>query len=94
MRFKAEISNPPQFSRLITSLAPLSKIATLKLKEDAVHFICMGDGTKSGIQVWRCGDFVDTPARLAVEADLLMSHCSDTAKSTMSVLLSPCQCLH
>ncbi|GJN90449.1 hypothetical protein Rhopal_003460-T1 [Rhodotorula paludigena] len=56
MRFKAEISNPPQFSRLITSLAPLSKIATLKLKEDAVHFICMGDGTKSGIQVWRCAD--------------------------------------
>ncbi|GAA6007126.1 uncharacterized protein JCM10292_004125 [Rhodotorula paludigena] len=52
MRFKAEISNPPQLSRLITSLAPLSKIATLKLKEDAVHFICMGDGTKSGIQVW------------------------------------------
>ncbi|GAA6035583.1 hypothetical protein JCM8097_004913 [Rhodosporidiobolus ruineniae] len=52
MRFRAELSNPTQFTRLITSLAPLSKIATLKLSGDAVHLICMGDGARGGVQVW------------------------------------------
>ncbi|KAI5477604.1 HUS1 checkpoint protein [Pseudohyphozyma bogoriensis] len=36
------------FSRLIASLHPLSKHATLKLKHDAVHLICFSDG----VQVW------------------------------------------
>ncbi|GAA6063799.1 hypothetical protein JCM10212_005962 [Sporobolomyces blumeae] len=50
MRFRADISNTSQFTRLITSLAPLSKFATLKLKADAVHLICQGD--RGGVQVW------------------------------------------
>ena len=53
MRFKADLRHPQQFARLIASLSPLGKIATLKLKPDAVHLICMADGTKSGVQVWR-----------------------------------------
>ncbi|GAA5882598.1 hypothetical protein JCM3774_002736 [Rhodotorula dairenensis] len=53
MRFKADLRHPQQFSRLIASLSPLGKIATLKLKPDAVHLICMADGTKAGVQVWR-----------------------------------------
>lgn len=52
MRFKADLRHPQQFARLIASLSPLGKIATLKLKPDAVHLICMADGTKSGVQVW------------------------------------------
>ncbi|GAA5878625.1 hypothetical protein JCM8547_003848 [Rhodosporidiobolus lusitaniae] len=52
MRFRAEISNPTQFSRLVSSLTPLGKVATLKLKSDAVHVICMGDGARGGVQVW------------------------------------------
>lgn len=53
MRFKADLRHPTQFARLIASLSPLGKVATLKLKPDAVHLICMADGTKSGVQVWR-----------------------------------------
>lgn len=56
MRFKADLRHPTQFARLIASLSPLGKVATLKLKPDAVHLICMSDGTKSGVQVWRCGE--------------------------------------
>ncbi|BGP56682.1 Checkpoint protein hus1 [Rhodotorula sphaerocarpa] len=52
MRFKADLRHPTQFARLIASLSPLGKVATLKLKSDAVHLICMADGTKSGVQVW------------------------------------------
>ncbi|GAA6053127.1 hypothetical protein JCM3770_002866 [Rhodotorula araucariae] len=52
MRFKAEISNPAQLSRLISSLAPLSKSATLKLKHDQLHLICGADSSKSAVQVW------------------------------------------
>ncbi|BGP49782.1 Checkpoint protein hus1 [Rhodotorula kratochvilovae] len=52
MRFKAQVSSPTQFSRLITSLAPLSKTATLKLKRDQVHLICGADSSKSALQVW------------------------------------------
>lgn len=54
MRFKADVSNPNQLSRLITSLAPLSKTAILKLKRDQVHLICRAGGTKTSVQVWRC----------------------------------------
>ncbi|GAA6024540.1 hypothetical protein JCM11491_000599 [Sporobolomyces phaffii] len=50
MRFKAEISNTHQLTRLITSLAPLAKSATLKLTPDAVHLICQGE--RGGVQVW------------------------------------------
>ncbi|GAA5850543.1 hypothetical protein JCM5353_009029 [Sporobolomyces roseus] len=50
MRFRADISNTSQLTRLITSLAPLSKIATLKLKADAIHLICQGE--RGGVQVW------------------------------------------
>ncbi|GAA5985845.1 hypothetical protein JCM11641_005318 [Rhodosporidiobolus odoratus] len=50
MRFRATISSPLQFTRLITSLTPLSKIATLKLKTDSVHLICTGDGAGGGVQ--------------------------------------------
>ncbi|GAA5941596.1 hypothetical protein JCM3775_005121 [Rhodotorula graminis] len=52
MRFKADVSNPSQLSRLITSLAPLSKTAILKLKHDQVHLICRAGGTKTSVQVW------------------------------------------
>ncbi|GAA5852498.1 hypothetical protein JCM9279_003475 [Rhodotorula babjevae] len=52
MRFKADVSNPNQLSRLITSLAPLSKTAILKLKRDQVHLICRAGGTKTSVQVW------------------------------------------
>ncbi|BGP17888.1 hypothetical protein JCM10213_000966 [Rhodosporidiobolus nylandii] len=52
MRFRATISNPTQFTRLIGSLAPLGKRATLKLKSDSVHLICMGEGAGGGVQVW------------------------------------------
>lgn len=54
MRFRAEISNPSQFTRLISSLSPLGKSATLKLTEEMTHLICMPTGTKSDVQVWRC----------------------------------------
>lgn len=54
MRFRAEISNPSQFTRLISSLSPLGKSATLKLTEETTHLICMPTGTKSDVQVWRC----------------------------------------
>jgi HUS1 checkpoint protein len=54
MRFRAEISNPTQFTRLVSSLAPLGKVATLKLKSDSVHVICIADGAGRGVQVWRC----------------------------------------
>lgn len=50
MRFRADIINPSSFTRLITSLSPLSKVATLKLKPDALHLICVSDG--QGVQVW------------------------------------------
>ncbi|GAA5954655.1 hypothetical protein JCM3765_003844 [Sporobolomyces pararoseus] len=50
MRFRAEISNVHQFTRVITSLAPLSKIATIKLTADALHVICQGE--RGGVQVW------------------------------------------
>ncbi|GAA5905934.1 uncharacterized protein JCM6883_002497 [Sporobolomyces salmoneus] len=50
MRFKADISNTSQLTRLITSLAPLSKVSTLKLKADVVHLICQGE--RGGVQVW------------------------------------------
>lgn len=50
MRFRADIINQRTFSSLITSLAPLSKIATLKLKADAVHLICAAEGNQ--VQVW------------------------------------------
>ncbi|GAA5882902.1 hypothetical protein JCM16303_006636 [Sporobolomyces ruberrimus] len=50
MRFKADISNTHQLTRLITSLAPLAKVATLKLKADVVHLICQGE--RGGVQVW------------------------------------------
>ncbi|GAA6020065.1 hypothetical protein JCM10207_006774 [Rhodosporidiobolus poonsookiae] len=52
MRFRADISNTSQFTRLITSLTPLGKTATLKLKADTVHLICTGDGARGGVQVW------------------------------------------
>jgi len=55
MRFRAEISSTSHFTKLITSLAPLGKIATLKLKSDSVHLICRGEGgARGGAQVWRC----------------------------------------
>ncbi|GAA5933726.1 uncharacterized protein JCM15063_001395 [Sporobolomyces koalae] len=50
MRFRAEIANTAQLTRLITSLAPLAKVATLKLKADVVHLICQGE--RGGVQVW------------------------------------------
>ncbi|GAA5833084.1 hypothetical protein JCM11251_006510 [Rhodosporidiobolus azoricus] len=53
MRFRAEISSTSHFTKLITSLAPLGKIATLKLKSDSVHLICRGEGgARGGAQVW------------------------------------------
>ncbi|KAK4703065.1 hypothetical protein P7C70_g3155, partial [Phenoliferia sp. Uapishka_3] len=50
MRFRADISNVSALSGLISSLTPLSKVATLKLKSDVVHLICFSEG--QGIQVW------------------------------------------
>ncbi|GAA5888113.1 hypothetical protein JCM5296_005437 [Sporobolomyces johnsonii] len=52
MRFRADISNPAQFTRLITSLTPLAKVGTIKLTPQTVHLICQGEGTKGGVQVW------------------------------------------
>ncbi|ORY63660.1 checkpoint protein Hus1/Mec3 [Leucosporidium creatinivorum] len=52
MRFRAEITNPSSFSRLIGSLTPLSKLATLKLKPDTVHLVCLSDGSAGCVQVW------------------------------------------
>ncbi|KAL8276507.1 hypothetical protein RQP46_011108 [Phenoliferia psychrophenolica] len=48
MRFRADIANTATFTGLISSLTPLSKVATLKLKSDVVHLICFSDG--QGIQ--------------------------------------------
>lgn len=50
MRFRADITNTATFTGLISSLTPLSKVATLKLKSDYVHLIAVEDG--QGIQVW------------------------------------------
>ena len=50
MRFRATLTSPDTFTNLISSLSPLSKIATLKLKADKVHLICLSEG--QGIQVW------------------------------------------
>ncbi|CEQ41596.1 SPOSA6832_03315 [Sporobolomyces salmonicolor] len=50
MRFRADISNPAQFTRLITSLTPLAKVGTIKLTPQTVHLICQGEGTKGGVQ--------------------------------------------
>lgn len=54
MRFRAELSNASALTKLISSLTPLSKMATLKLKHDFVHLVCMGDGAgaSGGVQVW------------------------------------------
>lgn len=50
VRFRAKLTSPDTFTNLINSLSPLSKIATLKLKADKVHLICLSEG--QGIQVW------------------------------------------
>lgn len=50
MRFRADIANTPQLTRVITSLAPLAKIATLKITADTLHVICQGE--RGGVQVW------------------------------------------
>ncbi|KAM0786318.1 hypothetical protein ACM66B_001793 [Microbotryomycetes sp. NB124-2] len=52
MRFRAEVVNVGSFSRIVTSLVPLSKLATLKLMHDVVNVICTSDGSVSCVQVW------------------------------------------
>ncbi|KDE06384.1 hypothetical protein MVLG_03291 [Microbotryum lychnidis-dioicae p1A1 Lamole] len=52
MRFRATLASPVQFGRLVTSLSPLSKQATIKLKPDSVHLVCLSDTTANGVQVW------------------------------------------
>ncbi|KAK4051962.1 Checkpoint protein hus1 [Microbotryomycetes sp. JL221] len=52
MRFRADVVNVGSFTRLITSLTPLSKIATIKLMHDNVNVICTSDGSASCVQVW------------------------------------------
>ncbi|KAM0749484.1 cell cycle checkpoint [Meredithblackwellia eburnea MCA 4105] len=52
MRFRADMSSPSTFTALISSLTPLAKVATLKLKSDTVHLICFESVGNGGIQVW------------------------------------------
>lgn len=49
MKFRAELSNASTLQKLISSLSPISKTATLKLSFDNLHLICKGDGQ---VQVW------------------------------------------
>ncbi|BGO95559.1 hypothetical protein NBRC10512_007817 [Rhodotorula toruloides] len=71
MRFRAEISNPSQFARLISSLSPLGKSATLKLTEETTHLICMPTGTKSDVQVWSqiANDSIFNTSTMRVESN-------------------------
>ena len=50
MRFRAELSDASNFLKLINSLSPLSKIATLRLTQDNLHLICQTPG--ENVQVW------------------------------------------
>ena len=80
MRFRADISNTTQLTRLITSLAPLSKVATLKLKADAIHLICQGE--RGGVQVWR---IVETILFHLSEEELTTSFVSSSLDSVRSL---------
>ena len=52
MKFRADVSNSGIFLKLIASLAPLSKIATLRLTKETLHLICRTPG--ENVQVWSC----------------------------------------
>ena len=52
MKFRADLSNSSTLLKIINSLAPLSKIATLKLTRENLHLICRTPG--ENVQVWSC----------------------------------------